>query len=399
MMETAYWRMRPPTVAARNERICVATVHPIGDRRVVRCAQAALDAGYGIHYVWLGGDPGHESHSVWVEETRLPDVQSTGERIAATVAVTRAAWKSNADILHIHDFYLLPFAVLWALVHRRTVVYDVHEHYPDYYASKGVLPKWSRRVLRRLIEVFECWAARRLGAANVVNEALSQRFAEAGVKVATTPNLPAIEYFPAGRQLRADMLKRVLHTGSLTIEYGARVLLDTADILTRKAPDVRLTIIWNFPSVAAEAAFKSLLDERGRPKNIDFIEPVASHQIGAILETHGIGLSAIQAGGQRAMAVPTKLFEYIAVGLAIVSSDLLASRKFVEAEGVGIMASADNPEHFVDAIVSIIENAESVCERVNEASIRAALTMSWDRTCAPRLQSLLQRVSTAAGRR
>src|SRR4051812_18507520 len=113
VVETKYWRIRVPCGSRLNRAICVPTVHPIGDQRVLRTTQAAVDAGYDVHIIWLGGDPGDSAHGDRIVETRLPAARSFLDRLRKLVSVTRMAWTSDAQMWHIHDFYMLVPAYIW----------------------------------------------------------------------------------------------------------------------------------------------------------------------------------------------------------------------------------------------------------------------------------------------
>ncbi|MFG1608607.1 glycosyltransferase [Actinoplanes sp. NPDC049265] len=392
-VQTPHWTMTTvsPGTAGHSRSICIATVHPIGDQRIVRCAQALADAGHAVHFVWLGGEAGHTRYSDVLAETRIKPAASFRERVRKLADVTRAAWRSDADIWHIHDFYMLPFALVWRWSKRRPVVYDVHEFYPEYYAGRLPLPAAPRRVARRLAWAVEKWLAKRLGAVNVVNDILAQRFRRAGVKVSVTPNFPALNgRGGAVRELTPELLKRVIHTGTLSAGYGAPLILETAHILADVAPDVEITVIKRFLSRSDQIAFEELLERRGCPANLTLLEPMPVNALVDVLSGHGIGLSALQTGGQNDLAIPTKLFEYVSLGLAVVTSDLAASRTFMAEHGRGELADPRSPDAFANGICALQAEADRVCAQVNEAATRASTSMSWERMCAPELQRLVE---------
>jgi glycosyltransferase involved in cell wall biosynthesis len=397
---TSNWRMTVPDTPFLGRMVCVPTVHPIGDRRVVRCAQAVFDAGYGIHYVWLGGTPGTTEYGERLRETRLPIANSFLGRMRSLIAVTKHAWLSDADMWHIHDYYMLPIAWAWSVTKKRPVIYDVHEYYPEYYADRMPGPKRWRRALEKVISAIEQTIASRLGGANVVSERLAERFRKSGIAVATTPNYPALNSYPdAGRTLEPSMLKRAIHTGTLNSDYGCKVLIETATELLSIAPDVEMIVIARYPSSAAKEAFEQFLANAGTPKNLRVVDPMPSHELGKLLATCGIGLSAIQDVGQNALAVQTKLYEYVTVGLAVVASDLVAARQFMEAHGVAAFVKSDDPKAYANAIANFLGSAGDVSTSVNRCSSTAIDELSWELVCAPRLQSLFHSISAEPQRR
>jgi glycosyltransferase involved in cell wall biosynthesis len=55
-------------------------------------------------------------------------------------------------------------------------------------------------------------------------------------------------------------------------------------------------------------------------------------------------------------AIPTKLFEYMAAGLPIVTSDLPNQTKIVGDAHAGVLARPEEPDTFVDALAHLVGN-------------------------------------------
>ncbi len=391
VIETPHWRLRISETPNLGRTICVATIHPVGDQRVLRCAQAVLDGGYDVHLVWLGGEPGFTRHHDRVKETRLAGARGLRDRIFNLPRVFRKAWATNADLWHIHDFYFLPFALIWSLVSRRPVIYDVHEYYPEAYAEK--VPDGLRPMLRGALGAVEIRAAASLGAANVVSAALASRFATRGVQTALTPNYPSVSNFPIpARPLTPALLRRVIHIGSLTPDYGSAVLISMALELQRVAPDVELIVIARFFSTRERTRFLSAVERAGPPANLRLLDPVPVHQIPPILASCGIGLSVMQDVGQSPLVVPTKLYEYAIGGLAIVGSELPGAREFIERSAHGRVVRPDSGQAYAGAITQLIADADATCVRVNQKAVDAREELSWEAVCAPRIRLLVDSI-------
>ncbi|BCL16652.1 glycosyltransferase family 4 protein [Micromonospora sagamiensis] len=398
MITTAHWRLRAPAVATVNRTVCVPTVHPVGDRRVLRCAQAVLDDGFDVHLIWLGGEPGESRPHPRVRETRLPEPTSARQRLRLVPAVVRAAERVPADLWHIHDYYLLPHARRWSRRTGRPVLYDVHEYYPEYYSQRFTAPSFVQDAGRRLVAGVEQYYAGRLGGANAVSEQLADRFRALGLPAVATPNYPSVDAFARPpRPLTPDLLRRVVHTGSLTTDYGADVLVGLAVELRRLAPEVEVLAVSRFPSEAARRRFGEAVERAGRPANLRMLDPVPAHEVADLLATCGIGLSLMQDVGEARLSVNSKFYEYAIMGLAVVTSDLPAARHFVERSAAGRCVPPARPDRFARAITDLIADAEATCEAVNRAAARARDELSWERTCAPRLRALVRDLVGRAG--
>lgn len=390
LIVTEHWRLRAPTATPLHRTVCVPTVHPVGDRRVLRCAQAVLDAGFDVHLIWLGGEPGESRPHPRVRETRLPEPTSVRQRLRLVPTVASVAGRDPADLWHIHDYYLLPHARRWSRRTGRPVLYDVHEYYPEYYSQRFPAPTFVQDTARRLVAGVERHHAVRLAGVNTVSDLLADRFRAWGVPAVATPNYPSAEAFAQpGRPLTPDLLRRVVHIGSLTTDYGADVLVGVAAALARIAPEVEVVAISRFPSQAARHRFTESLARAGHPPNLTMLDPMPAHEVAGLLATCGIGLSLMQDVGEARLSVNSKFFEYTIMGLAVVTSDLPAARNFVADHAVGRCVPPDRPECFAEAVAALIADAEATCAAVDRAAVRARDELSWERTCAPRLRALV----------
>lgn len=390
---TEYWQLRAPTVPSVGATVCVPTVHPTGDRRVLRCAQAVLDAGFDLRLIWLGGEPGEFRHHSRVHETRLPQPASFRDRIRAVPKVAALGRRAGADMWHIHDYYLLAHARRWARRSGKPVLYDVHEYYPEYYSERFAAPAWVQHAAKRFVAGVERHYAARLGAANAVSGELAERFRVLGVPAIATPNYPSADAFrTAPRDLTPDLLRRVIHIGNLTTQYGADVLVRLAVELARIAPEVELLAISRFPSEADRRRFTESLERAGRPENLTMLDPVPAHEVADLLASCGIGLSMMQDVGEAALSVNSKFYEYAIMGLAVVTSDLPAARRFVETSAAGRCVPGHRADLFARAIADLVADAEKTCDAVNQAAVRAREELSWESTCAPRIQSLVRQL-------
>jgi len=393
LIETTFWRLEITNDLNLGKTICIPTIHPVGDQRVIRCVQAALDIGYGVHIIWLGGKPGNYQHHPMLHETRLPQARSFKDRAKALFRVTKLAWKLNADMWHIHDFYMLPFAYAWALRVKKPVIYDVHEYYPEYYARRNSIPKWLQPQLEKMLTIGEKCLAAKLSGVNTANYAITQKFLAANISTITTENFPSSNFFSKhSRLLTPNLLLRVVHIGSLNATYGAETIIQAAVELLQIAPKVEMIIIGRFHSDANKLHFNSLFKQYGSPANLKLLDPIPAHKIPELLASCGIGISAVQNIGQAPFTVHTKLYEYAIMGLAIIGPDLPATRNFVETSAVGTLVAKNSGVAFAKAIVATINNAEKICAAVNEKAALAKETLSWEKVCGPRLQSLIRKL-------
>ncbi len=145
---------------ARRVHVLVMTVvhHPEDARILHRQIRALVDAGHEVTYAAPYSARGVVPRS-WVNGVDLP--RAAERRRIAAVRAARKVFKSmrgKVDMVLIHDPELL-FAVA-GVRHRPTVVWDVHEDTPATLSLKPWLPSFLRPPTRFMARMLESWAER-----------------------------------------------------------------------------------------------------------------------------------------------------------------------------------------------------------------------------------------------
>ena len=78
------------------------------------------------------------------------------------------------------------------------------------------------------------------------------------------------------------------------------------------------------------------------------------------------------------LALPNKLFEYVAAGLPVVASDFPELRGVVRGRGIGAVCPPDDPDAIAGALAWVLEDDERH-ERLRAAARAAAAELTWER--------------------
>jgi glycosyltransferase involved in cell wall biosynthesis len=124
-------------------KVChFASVHTTTDTRVFHRECASLAKQFDVTLIAIGRDSGVINN---VNVIAIPKPKSRIHRLLFTTwVVFLKAWKENADVYHIHDAELIPFAILLRLRGKK-VIYDIHENTYEDIMHKPWIPtplKW-----------------------------------------------------------------------------------------------------------------------------------------------------------------------------------------------------------------------------------------------------------------
>lgn len=327
----------------------VSTVHNWDDSRVFRkmCLSLAR-AGYEV-YLLAVADTSQE-----VDGVRILPVPAARSRVARVLLniprVALRAWRLRADVYHVHDPELIPLIPLLRLRGAK-VVYDAHEDFPKQILYKEYIPSSVRPAVaaagRLLCRVANRSANHVLAASPEVADAFDK--ARCTVVRNYPEDLPVTSNPP--EYSRRD--HRVVYVGTLTRARGVEQMVD-AMAYRLLPPD------WRFLLVGPHAP-------------ADFLEHLRQRPGWALVEHHGetsppvargmmadcrIGVAVLQPVGQYADVLPTKLFEYMSLGIPVVSADYPNCRRVVESSGCGLLVDPTDPRAIAEATAELAAHPE-----------------------------------------
>lgn len=310
-------------------RICmVSSLHPADDPRIVeKEARTLAAAGHRVTVVARPPAPGDRGDI----EFKLVDTSVAGgwkRRRALAREAFVLARSSRPDVVQFHD----PELIFSALAMRREackVVYDVHEDVPADIRSKAWIARPLRPPVAILAGIVERLAASRLDAIVAATPGIADRFRQYGGRVVLVRNSVKLTEFTQGA-IQARRKRQAVYVGRISFDRGLREMVAAC-----RAIDLPLAIAGNIGSEEeswlthnnAGVIWRGKLDRAG---------------VATLLNESSVGISLLHPEPNFLHAFPTKLFEYMAAGLPVVTSDLPASRAIVEQAGCGVVVAHDD---------------------------------------------------------
>lgn len=255
----------------------------------------------------------------------------------------------RVDLVHFHDLDILPWMAILSLV--KPVVYDVHENYAEEMLVREWVPDWLRVPLYHGVGAAQYAFAYLLRNVVLVVPDQERQFPGKRFRRHSVRNYASLELLS---KVHGDDYEsrpgRVVFTGANYESNGSVLLLEIAKRVKTLLPDLRFTVMDWF----ADRRFREEFLEKRRAWDLeDYVEilpPVPPQEITTILNRSTIALACNLRVAKQEMALPQKLFEYMAAALPIVSSDLPHARQIFMQHDLGILAQPENPDSFVRAI-------------------------------------------------
>jgi len=268
-------------------------------------------------------------------------------------------------VFHFHDPELLLVIPLLRLRTGKPTIYDVHEANPEFFAVKDYLPGWVRYPMAWLVRLFEPALSRLHSALVFADESTPAAFCRVNRPKVVLPNFPSTEMIRSGGARLDTVATRapvVLYLGGLERNRGSRLMIEAFAEIHAEIPRTRLLLVGHFMPPNLEHELRRDAQRLGVEEAVEIVGRVPFDRIGHHLERAAVGWVTWQACPKNRKNVPTKLFEYMAYGLPVVSSDLDSTREFVMDGDTGRLVPADDPHAHARAVIEVLNDRSRAAE-------------------------------------
>jgi len=338
-------------------KICVATdAHKGDDQRINKEIKSLKKIGEVIFI-----HPEDSSALVNVKEVMIKRYSSRKERfLKGPKEVYKEVLKINPDFFHFHDPELMPIAKKLAKKGIK-VIYDVHENYPAVILTKYYIPKWLRKIISKMVELYENNAAKKFYGVVVVTENMCERFSKF-TRCVLVPNYPDLEILKSIEySKRSDGKIRFVYSGSIDEDRAIIEMLEAYKKLSEKRNDVEFLMFGPVYSTKIQDYLKTY-----KANGFIYHPPVSYKESLKMIAESDIGMLVIHRNESKEISSPVKMLEYLYFNLPIVASDFPYWKKILDEECATFVEPDD-----VESIYSGMKKAISMigkydCRKIAE---------------------------------
>lgn len=328
--------------------LLISTVHPSTDPRIMYKIAPSLQSHYEVFCALprMRGGLQDKLHSI-----SLPKFGRLLPRIlfAHPIALFRCLWL-RADIVHIFVPELIPLALLFQWAGAK-VVYEVQENLFKKFAIKRYN---NSLVFKKLFRFFDKLARRKFHCIFTDDAYLNeyQNLAKPFAVIHNYVSLPRMDILPhAGA---GGPRPELFYLGVVSMERCLDTMINAMAILKGNYPDCHLHL---FGPVRVDKKELEAIDGYQRVKNNITFHGYTDQK--AALKYAGqavAGIALLKPVADYPESFPTKLFEYMALKLPVITSDFPLYKRIVEDSGSGLCISPYDPEALYHALQCYISD-------------------------------------------
>jgi glycosyltransferase involved in cell wall biosynthesis len=336
----------------------VTSVHPDFDKRVWRHASSLAAAGCRVSLVgpWAVESLSQRDGVTFYPFRRTGSVWGRLFVVPFRVFGRLRLILKDVDVVHFHDIDLLPWMA--ALSIRKPVVYDVHENYPDEIMVRGWVPRLLRKPLAFIVRHVQRGFSRLVRNIVLVSPYQEKDFQFRGVNSIYVKNYASQRLVESVNPDYSSRENAVIFIGSQHANNGSLVFLEIAKKTLERGCSMKFYASDRFGSAVFKERYMQLRADLGLDDAVVLIPNVLPHRIMDNLNRATIAINPNLRVDQQIKGIHTKLFEFMAAALPVVTSDLPHQVEVIEDTGAGFTAKPEDPDSFVDHLVYLAQHRD-----------------------------------------
>ena len=278
-----------------------------------------------------------------------------------------AAKKSNADIYHIHDPELLPYA-LKLKKQGKIVIFDSHENTAEAILEKTWIPKLVRKLVHRVYYCFQKYVCERLDCVIVATENMAPYFENFSKRVVAITNFPILKE----AEMPDYSSRTIVFAGGISEQWNHENIINALNTI----PNSHYILMGS-----AGNEYLNRLKGCHAWKNVNYLGIVNHSRVPEELKKAAVGVAVLSYGHNTDYKVGTmgntKIFEEMMAELPVVCTDFQLWKDFIQRYHCGICVNPHDVDEIRKAISTLIDDPGLAMEMGKNGRLAVEKEFNW----------------------
>lgn len=328
----------------------LTSAHPRYDTRIfIKMTSSLAQYGYSVSLVVADGKGDECKNDVVIVDAGEKQGGRLSRMTKTVAKVFAKAKELDADLYHLHDPELIPIGLKLKKIGKK-VIFDAHEDLPKQILSKDYLNNFFAKVLSSLANLFEKLTLKKFDAIVTATPYIRDKFKKINSNVIDVNNYPKIEEF-SGEPNWLNKNNQITYIGGITKVRGICELINS---LKYTQEETRLALVGSF---SEQHLYNEVKHYQGWGK-VDELGWLDRSGVNKVLSQSMAGVVTLHKTINYVDALPVKMFEYMAAGIPVISSNVPLWQCIIEEADCGLCVDPLSPKAIAQAINYLIQNPE-----------------------------------------
>ena len=324
------------------------------DQRVYKEVKSMVKNGHNVEII----TPHKTTKNKKIDNINVHCISTSGPFGFTALKILRKALQKKYDLFYCHELDPLVYSWILKKITNTPIVWDCHEYLVP---MKRELQGNLSALLTKIAINF---TAPKTDHIVTVDNTLGKQLLRFG-PVTVIPNYPTIMDFPISETKKENVIPNILYVGSLTKERGLEKMIK-AYKMVKEEIETDLTIVGGFYDTKLEKWAKEYDSENNL--NIKWKGWVNYTELAPFFSEADIGLCILQDSERYMKAIATKIFEYLIMGLPVVTSKGHMSDKLIRRGKCGISVDSSNESDIAQGILKLLRQVSD--KKMAESTIQ-----------------------------
>lgn len=283
------------------------------------------------------------------------------------------AIKINAKVYHFHDPELIPCGLLLRILGKK-VIYDVHENIAEDIFDKPWIK--YQKTSYQIFNFFEKIAVKNFKII-LAEKSYEKRYKTLNANAVVIQNFCDLEFFEPFVKKEYHQTMNLFYIGIVLENRGILEILETVYELKKKGYPVHFHLVGELYS-DLDQKIKKLEYFDTIKDDVTFYGRLPLNKGYQLAERMDIGLCIIWPMKNSIESYPTKIFEYMAVGLPIITSNFDLYKELVEENNCGICVNPKSTKEIFYAVETLYTNVQKSEQMVKNGKNAVKNKYDWE---------------------
>ena len=267
-----------------------------------------------------------------------------------TNKILKKALELDCDIYHLHDPELLRIVTVLKKKGKK-VIYDVHENLQQDILTKNWIPFIIRKLVSSISWKYEKYVALKLNLIITATPFIQKKFVTINKNTIDINNYPILSELYDGQVDWSMKKNQICYVGGISKVRGIIKLIASLQFVKSIEQKV-LILAGNFVEKSTKKIVKQM-PEFNRVQEEGFLE---RDKVKILLKNSIVGIVNFLSAPNHDDSQPNKIFEYMAAGIPVISSNFRLWKEIIEVNNCGICIDPSNPKKIAEAIQYFLDN-------------------------------------------